>query len=345
MERWRWVPRDLGKAHVVLNIPDFTLGSTATAPSIWTTRVVVGKPDDADAAPHRDDEVHHRQSDLERAAVDRLQRISAGAAAGSDRAQAHGPQAAQDRDGSVHISQPPGESNALGRIRFNFPNKFLVYQHDTPDKHLFAHDGAPTATAACACRTRRNTPRCCCRSRRPAMSYTRRADQEDVRPLRDRHALHQPDPGPHHLPDRFVDDAGKLQIREDVYGRDAACSPRSRARSAGTPTSRSSGRSRATPAVGAAAQRRRKRPAIRAASRSSTGCSAAQRQEPPRRRPAPGEPRDHPLSTENAVSASRTPLIHLLLTSRKGLAGKGYFSPYSPVSQSAKGGRAAVRAR
>src|SRR4026209_1924823 len=44
------------------------------------------------------------------------------------------------RDGSIHISQPPGEANALGRIRFNFPNKFLVYQHDTPDKHLFAHD-------------------------------------------------------------------------------------------------------------------------------------------------------------------------------------------------------------
>ena len=45
-----------------------------------------------------------------------------------------------NRDGSVHIYQPPGEKNALGRIRFNFPNKFLVYQHDTPDKHLFAHD-------------------------------------------------------------------------------------------------------------------------------------------------------------------------------------------------------------
>ena len=45
-----------------------------------------------------------------------------------------------NRDGSVHISQPPGAANALGRIRFNFPNRFLVYQHDTPDKHLFAHD-------------------------------------------------------------------------------------------------------------------------------------------------------------------------------------------------------------
>src|SRR5262245_63461832 len=46
----------------------------------------------------------------------------------------------QNPDGTVRIYQPPGERNALGRIRFNFPNKFLVYQHDTPDKNLFAHD-------------------------------------------------------------------------------------------------------------------------------------------------------------------------------------------------------------
>ena len=46
----------------------------------------------------------------------------------------------QNKDGTVRIYQPPGESNALGRIRFNFPNKFLVYQHDTPDKKLFALD-------------------------------------------------------------------------------------------------------------------------------------------------------------------------------------------------------------
>ncbi len=48
-----------------------------------------------DAAAHRDDEIHHDQSDLERAAVDRAQRISAGAAAGSDGAVAHGPQGRQ----------------------------------------------------------------------------------------------------------------------------------------------------------------------------------------------------------------------------------------------------------
>ena len=46
----------------------------------------------------------------------------------------------QNADGTVRIWQPPGDRNALGRIRFNFPNKFLVYQHDTPDKYLFAKD-------------------------------------------------------------------------------------------------------------------------------------------------------------------------------------------------------------
>ena len=44
MERWRWVPRDLGKAHVVLNIPDFTLRVYNNGAQVWTTRVVVGKP-------------------------------------------------------------------------------------------------------------------------------------------------------------------------------------------------------------------------------------------------------------------------------------------------------------
>ena len=44
MERWRWVPRDLGKAHVVLNVPDFTLQVYENGASIWKTKVVVGKP-------------------------------------------------------------------------------------------------------------------------------------------------------------------------------------------------------------------------------------------------------------------------------------------------------------
>jgi len=40
----------------------------------------------------------------------------------------------------VVIEQPPSERNALGRLKFNFPNRFNVYLHDTPDKNLFALD-------------------------------------------------------------------------------------------------------------------------------------------------------------------------------------------------------------
>jgi murein L,D-transpeptidase YcbB/YkuD len=43
----------------------------------------------------------------------------------------------RNSDGSIRIYQPPSDRNALGRVRFNFPNQFLVYQHDTPDKYLF----------------------------------------------------------------------------------------------------------------------------------------------------------------------------------------------------------------
>ena len=45
MERWRWMPRDLGKTHVVLNIPDYYLRVYNGGEKVWQTKVVVGKPD------------------------------------------------------------------------------------------------------------------------------------------------------------------------------------------------------------------------------------------------------------------------------------------------------------
>jgi hypothetical protein len=126
----------------------------------------------------------------------------------------------QRADGGIHISQPPGERNALGRIRFNFPNKFLVYQHDTPDKHLFAHD-------------RRAYSHGCMRVQDPAMyaevllgialpnaGYT----QERIKRMygTSEQNINFPTHIPVHITYQtaFVDGAGKLQIRDDIYGRD-----------------------------------------------------------------------------------------------------------------------------
>jgi hypothetical protein len=85
---------------------------------------------DVDADHDRGHEIHHGQSNLERTPLLR-QDPTIPARMGLTVTQNH--------DGTIHISQPPGPNNALGQIRFNFPNKFLVYQHDSNQKYLFAN--------------------------------------------------------------------------------------------------------------------------------------------------------------------------------------------------------------
>ena len=51
MERWRWYPRDLGSANVIVNQPDFTLKVMHNGSQIWTTRVVIGAPSPSKQTP------------------------------------------------------------------------------------------------------------------------------------------------------------------------------------------------------------------------------------------------------------------------------------------------------
>jgi hypothetical protein len=126
----------------------------------------------------------------------------------------------QNRDGSVHISQPPGERNALGRIRFNFPNKFLVYQHDTPDKHLFAHDKRAYSHGCMRVQDPVKYGEVLLSIALPKENYT----EARLRGMfgNAEHDIRFPTPIPVHITYQtaFVDDAGRLQIRDDLYGRD-----------------------------------------------------------------------------------------------------------------------------
>ena len=109
----------------------------------------------------------------------------------------------QNRDGTVRIWQPPGDRNALGRIRFNFPNKFLVYQHDTPDKHLFAHDKRAYSHGCMRVRGSAEVRRGAAVAGAAERALHRGAPAEDVRRLGDQHQLPANHPGPPHLPDRL----------------------------------------------------------------------------------------------------------------------------------------------
>ena len=222
MERWRWLPRDLGAAHVMLNIPDFSLAVVDRGRTVWSTRVVVGKPGRM-ATPLLSDTIktitvnptwnvppsiiHNEYLPALQQDPGALERI--------------GLKVVQNRNGTIRIYQPPGAGNALGRIRFNFPNKFLVYQHDTPDKHLFAH-------------SKRAYSHGCMRVQDPdkyaevLLSLTQPADGYSADRIRGMYGKGERNialghPVPVHLTYQtaYVDDAGELQVRPDVYGRDA----------------------------------------------------------------------------------------------------------------------------
>jgi L,D-transpeptidase YcbB len=221
MERWRWLPRDLGNPHVIVNVPDYTLTLYNNDKVYWHTRIVAGKPNLAtpmvsaemkfitvnptwNVPPSIIEKEYLPALEQDPQALDRI-----------------GLRLTQDPDGTIHISQPPGAGNALGRIRFNFPNKFLVYQHDTPDKYLFA-------------REKRAYSHGCMRVQNP-LTYgekllslvlpNERYTEARLESMFGGNEININFPKfiPVHLTYQtaFVDGDGKLQLREDVYGRDA----------------------------------------------------------------------------------------------------------------------------
>jgi murein L,D-transpeptidase YcbB/YkuD len=220
MERWRWFPRDLGDVHVIVNVPDYTLTLYNHGEVYWHTKIVAGKPGKEtpmisaemkyitvnptwNVPPSIIQNEYLPALEQDPNALDRI-----------------GLKLEQNPDGTVRIYQPPGAANALGRIRFNFPNKFLVYQHDTPDKYLFAKE-------------KRAYSHGCMRVQNPetyAVKLLSLADPaERYSEARIQHMYGSNEININfkkniwvHLTYQtaFVDAAGKLQFRDDVYGRD-----------------------------------------------------------------------------------------------------------------------------
>jgi L,D-transpeptidase YcbB len=228
MERWRWLPRQLGApslgdAYVVLNIPDYTLKVMQNGAQVWNTKVVTGQPG-IHATPLLTETMKFitvnptwnvPPSIIYNEYLPALQQDPTVL-------QRMGLRLEYGRDGSIHISQPPGEANALGRIRFNFPNKFLVYQHDTPDKHLFAKEERAFSHGCMRVQNPDQYASILLNMTVPNERYT----PEKIRSMYGHSEIDIkfPTPIPVNITYQtaFVDEAGKLQIRKDIYGRDAA---------------------------------------------------------------------------------------------------------------------------
>lgn len=127
MERWRWLPRNLGERHIIVNVPAFTAAIVDNGEVIARHRTVVG----ATATP--------------------TPSLSATATAVTFNPWWTVPQSIirnmrgfagyEVRQGNGYriVRQPPGPRNALGRIKIEMPNEHAIFLHDTPSQNLFAN--------------------------------------------------------------------------------------------------------------------------------------------------------------------------------------------------------------
>jgi L,D-transpeptidase YcbB len=223
MERWRWMTHTLPATYVIVNLPDYTLHVMHDGKEVWQTKIVIGKPDmptplmTADmkyitinptwnVPPSIVNREYLPALAQDPTVLDRM-----------------GLKVSHNPDGTVHISQPPGDKNALGRIRFNFPNKFLVYQHDTPDKNFFAFDKRALSHGCMRVQNPQHYAEVLLGLDRPNDGYT----EDRIRKMIATNSetdIQLPTYIPVNLTYQtaFVDDAGKLEFRDDIYGRDKA---------------------------------------------------------------------------------------------------------------------------
>jgi murein L,D-transpeptidase YcbB/YkuD len=155
MEQWRWMPEDLGSYHVWVNIPEFTLRVVAGGEIVHSERVIVGRP--VTQTPIFSDEIQHvifhpfwgvPDSIKKNELLPSLVRGNTDVLARNNlRIQYRGREIdprtvdwSQADMRKFHVYQPPGADNALGIVKFRFPNAHAVYIHDTPSKRLFNAD-------------------------------------------------------------------------------------------------------------------------------------------------------------------------------------------------------------
>jgi murein L,D-transpeptidase YcbB/YkuD len=126
-----------------------------------------------------------------------------------------------NRDGSVHVSQPPGGANVLGRLRFNFPNRFLVYQDDTHEKFMFAHEVRAYSHGCMRVQDPAKYAEVLLNIARPNEHWTVEkvtrmfgGGEQDIQLPPTAIWVHLT------YQSAFVDDNGKLQTRRDVYNLD-----------------------------------------------------------------------------------------------------------------------------
>jgi murein L,D-transpeptidase YcbB/YkuD len=167
MERWRWLPRQLGRRYILVNIARFSLEVIEDAKPVMSMRIIVGKPYQSTpvfnaAMTHLvvNPSWHVPPSIAKEEILPLLRRdpgylvrqnmrVSQGGGGEIDPRSINWLQVSAGNF-PYRLRQVPGANNPLGRVKFLFPNQFSVYLHDTPNPNCSPGRCGPLAMAAFA---------------------------------------------------------------------------------------------------------------------------------------------------------------------------------------------------
>lgn len=138
MERWRWLPNDLGFRHVIANVPEMQLRFVVNAKLIRSYKAVVGKPGET-ATPQLAEMAQGvvfnptwtvPQSIIKNELGGMISRSPGGGSSGAYTWKRYA-------DGSLSVVQKAGPNNALGLMKIDMPNPHAIFVHDTPARERF----------------------------------------------------------------------------------------------------------------------------------------------------------------------------------------------------------------
>ncbi len=141
LERHRWLPRSLGTRYILVNVPAFTLTAFDSGQKALEMRVIVGKDYEDKATPVFSDSMEfvifrpywNVTPDIAAKEIFPKEEADPGFLASQD-------MEVYNDHGRRAVRQRPGPKNALGFVKFMFPNDYNIYLHDTPNHELFRKD-------------------------------------------------------------------------------------------------------------------------------------------------------------------------------------------------------------
>ncbi|MEY4055365.1 MAG: hypothetical protein RL519_700 [Pseudomonadota bacterium] len=139
MDRWRWLPRDLGKFYLLTNVPEFQLRLTVDNEIIRSYRTIVGKPGRT-ATPQLAEVVEgviFNPTWTVPQSIVKGENLGVQLLADPAKAKRENYKVTKNKDGSITVVQQPGPGNALGLMKLDMPNEHAIFLHDTPSRNLF----------------------------------------------------------------------------------------------------------------------------------------------------------------------------------------------------------------